>query len=57
MQVAFEEQLAAGWDVQKTDDRRIGFPLAVERIGEIRMDWRDRLEAELNEALERAPYR
>lgn len=52
-QVAFEKRQAGGGE---RDDRRIAFPLALERIGEIRQDWRLRLEREIDEILERAPY-
>lgn len=55
--IELEKRLAEGWDVQKTDDRRIAFPLALERIGKIREDWRVRLEGELMEILEHHPYR
>lgn len=56
-QVAFEKRLAEGSNPQEIDDRRIAFPLALERIGKIRQDWRDRLQEELNEILARHPYR
>lgn len=57
MEVAAEKRIAEGWDARKVDGRRIGFPIALDAIGRIGPEWRDRLEKEINEILKKEPYR